>query len=194
MEKVFHNFGAIFCMFNRIYYDAGYRRAGGGDGLENDIFIRIYKEYFPCVYKYLYGLTFNHQTAEDLAHETFIKALCVLQFSGESIKSWLLTVAHNLYVDNIKKNKRVGFLEDDLLDRSGIEDFTDGVILKESTMSAFKLIARLPENQRQAVLLCLVDELSYCQAGDIMGISVSSVTNLIYRARRTLRTLRRDMD
>jgi RNA polymerase sigma-70 factor (ECF subfamily) len=166
----------------------------GGDGLEEDIFIKIYNEYLPYVYRYLYGLTYNHQTAEDLTQEAFTKALCVLQFPNDSIKSWLLTVAHNLYVDYVKKNRRLDFRQDSLLDQIMIPDFTGGLILKENTKSAFILIRQLPENQRQAVLLCLVNELSYQQAGEILGISVSAVTNLIYRARKTLRALRRNMN
>jgi RNA polymerase sigma-70 factor (ECF subfamily) len=164
----------------------------GGDGLEDDIFNQIYNKYFPYVYRYLYGLTYNHQTAEDLTQEAFVKALCVLQFPNESIKSWLLTVAHNLYVDYVKKNRRLDFREDSFLNQFKIQDFTDGLILKESTRSAFLLIKQLPENQRQAVLLCLVNELSYQEAGEILGISISAITNLIYRARKTLRALRRN--
>ncbi|PKM51415.1 MAG: RNA polymerase subunit sigma-24 [Firmicutes bacterium HGW-Firmicutes-7] len=166
----------------------------GGDGLEDDIFIKIYNEYLSYVYRYLYGLTYNHQTSEDLTQETFVKALCVLQFPNESIKSWLLTVAHNLYVDYVRKNRRLDFGQDNLLNQIKIQDFTDGLILKESTMSALLLIKELPEKQRQAVLLCLVNELSYQQAGEILGISISAVTNLIYRARKTLRTLRRNIN
>lgn len=159
--------------------------------MEGDIFINIYKEYFPFVYRYIFGLTYNHQTAEDLAQEAFVKALCVLQFPNESIKSWLLTVAHNLYVDYVKKNRRLDFREDSLLHQIKVQDFTDELILKESTRSAFLLIEKLPENQRQVVLLCLINELSYQQASEVLGISVSAVTNLIYRARKTLRALRR---
>lgn len=162
--------------------------------MEGDIFIKIYKEYMPYVYRYLYGLTYNHQTAEDLTQETFVKALCVLQFPNESIKAWLLTVAHNLYVDYVKKNRRLDYREDSLLNQIKVQDFTEGLILKESTRSAFTLIEQLPESQRQVVLLCLVDELSYQQAGEILGISVSAVTNLIYRARKTLRALRRGIN
>lgn len=132
--------------------------------------------------------------AEDLTQESFIKALCILQFPGESIKSWLLTVAHNLYVDYVKKNRRLDFHRDNFLNQIKVQDFTDGLTLNESTRSAFTLIKTLPENQRQAVLLCLVDELSYKQAADILGISVSAVTNLIYRARKTLRALRRNIN
>lgn len=166
----------------------------GGDGLEDDIFIKIYNEYLPYVYRYLYGLTYNHMAAEDLTQESFVKALCVLQFPSDSIKSWLLTVAHNLYVDYVKKNRRLNFNQDNFLSQIKVQDFTDELMLKESTKSAFILIRQLPENQRQAVLLCLVNELSYQQAGEILGISVSAVTNLIYRARKTLRALRRNIN
>lgn len=166
----------------------------GSDCLEDDTFIKIYKEYSSYVYKYLYGLTYNHQISEDLTQEAFIKALCVLQSPKESIKSWLLTVAHNLYVDYVRKNKRLDFREDSFLNQIKVEDFTEGIIHKENTRLAFELIGQLPENQRQAVLLCLVNELSYQQAGEILGISVSAVTNLIYRARKTLRVLRRNIN
>ena len=166
----------------------------GGDGLENDIFIKIYNEYLPYVYRYLYGLTYNHMVAEDLTQETFVRALCILQSPNESIKSWLLTVAHNLYVDYVKKNRRLDFRQDDFLNQIKSPDFTEQLMVKESTKSAFILIRQLPENQRQAVLLCLVNELSYQQAGEILGISVSAVTNLIYRARKTLRALRRNIN
>lgn len=132
--------------------------------------------------------------AEDLTQESFVRALCILQFPNESIKSWLLTVAHNLYVDYVKKNRRLDFNQDNFLSQIKVQDFTDELMLKESTKSAFILIRQLPENQRQAVLLCLVNELSYQQAGEILGISVSAVTNLIYRARKTLRALRRNIN
>lgn len=44
------------------------------------------------------------------------------------------------------------------------------------------------------MLLCLVNEVSYQQAGEILGISKSAVTNIVYRARKTLREWRRNMN
>ncbi|WP_435789914.1 RNA polymerase sigma factor [Clostridium sp.] len=86
------------------------------------------------------------------------------------------------------------FRKDSFINQIKVQDFTEGLMIKESTSSAFLLIRQLPENQRQAVLLCLVNELPYNQAGEILGISVSAVTNLIYRARKTLRSLRRNIN
>lgn len=162
--------------------------------MQDDIFIKVYKEYMPYVYRYLYGLTCSRHTSEDLTQETFIKALCILQSPNNSIKSWLLTVAHNLYIDYIRKNKKLELHGDSIPEKFVFDDFTNDILLKEKTKAAFKLIRQLPESQRQAVLLCLVNELSYEQAGKILGVSVSAVTNLIYRARKTLRYLRRDIE
>lgn len=166
----------------------------GGESLQDDIFIKIYSEYMPYVYRYIYGLTFNHQISEDLTQDTFIKALCVLQSPNERIKSWLLTVAHNLYVDYVKKNKRLELRENNRFDKIEVQDFTEAIIKNESSKAAMKLIEQLPINQRQAVLLCLVNELSYQETSNIMELSISAVTNLIYRARKTLRALRRNQD
>lgn len=77
----------------------------GGDYLKDDIFIKIYKEYLPNVYRYLYGLTYNHQTAEDLAQETFIKALCILQTPNKSIKAWFLLLLIIFMLIMLKRTK-----------------------------------------------------------------------------------------
>lgn len=165
-----------------------------GGSLKEDIFNKIYETYFPYVYRYLYGLTYHNQIAEDLTQDTLIKAFSILQAPNDNVKSWLLVVAHNHYVDYVKKNRRLTFRESSLFNQIKVEDFTEQLMLNESTRSAFALIKELPENQRQVVLLCLVNELSYQYAGEVLGISVSAVTNLIYRARKTLRDLRRQTD
>lgn len=160
--------------------------------MEEDIFIRVYKENFRYVYRYLFSLTFDGQRAEDLTQEVFIKAFCILDSPRESIKAWLLTVAHNLYVDYVRKNKRLEFPSDDVLSQYPVRGVENVVEEKESIARVFSSFKALPEAQRQAVLLCLVNELSYEEASKIMGLSVSGVTNLIYRARKNLRALRRN--
>lgn len=159
--------------------------------MENDVFIEIYQQYLRYVYRYLYGLMWDHQKAEDLTQEVFIKAFCVLDFPEAGIKSWLLTVAHNLYVDSIKKNQRLAFHSDEVLFQYAAQDMHAVVADREALAGVFAQLKALPEAQRQAVMLCLVNELPYTEAAKIMGVSVSSVTNLIYRARQRLRSLRR---
>ncbi|MBF7095643.1 RNA polymerase sigma factor [Alkalibacter mobilis] len=158
--------------------------------MQDDIFIEIYKKYHVYVYRYLMGLTSNHQTAEDLTQETFVKALCVLQSPGTNIKAWLLTVAHNLYVDHVKKSGRLDYKNNDFFNSMETGDFSNKLVEQENNKRLLTMIANLPENQRQALLLCVINGLTHIQAAKILGISVSSVTNLIYRARKTLRAER----
>lgn len=163
----------------------------GGDRLEEDIFVKIYREYYKHVYRYLYSMTFDSHKAEDMAQDVFVKAFCLLDFPNGKIKSWLLMVAHNLYVDHLKKNKRLEFRGDESLLKQPDGDIHKTVQEKEALSQVILQLKILPEAQRQAVVLCLIDEMGYAEAAEIMGLTVSAVTNLIYRARKTLRALRR---
>ena len=59
--------------------------------MQHDSFDRIYQDYFESVYRYALSLSGNPQIAEEIAQETFFKAMRTLdQFQGKSsLKSWL---------------------------------------------------------------------------------------------------------
>lgn len=158
--------------------------------MKQDVFSEVYNDYYKYVYRYLYSLTFNKQKTEDLTQDVFVKAFCSLEAPGDGIKSWLLTVAHNLYIDNIRRNKRE-VCSDDELTQYSTQDMQNHMIEKDELSAVMECIKQLSEAQRQAVVLCLIDDLEYEEAAVIMGVSRSAITNLIYRARKTLRTMRR---
>lgn len=155
--------------------------------MKADVFTMLYRDYYKIIYRYLYSLTFNRQKAEDLTQDVFVKAMCLIDFPDARIKSWLLTVAHNLHVDYIRKNSRVKLTEDEIFSPQETRNLQDEVEDRAQLSKVISKLRLLPENQRQAVVLCLINELSYQEAAGIMGVSVSSVTNLIYRARKILR-------
>lgn len=159
--------------------------------MEEDIFVKIYKEYYKYVYRYFYSMIFNRQKAEDMTQDVFVKAFCVMDSPNEKIKAWLLTVAHNLYVDYIKKNRRVEYHGDKVILQQSGQNLQHTVQEREALAKVISHLKILPEAQRQAVILCLINEIKYDEAAEIMGLTVSAVTNLIYRARKTLRALRR---
>lgn len=160
--------------------------------MKEDVFIVIYKKYGSYVYGYLYSLTGHHQTSEDLTQETFTRALSVMQSPRDTIKAWLLTVAHNLYVDYRRKVGRQDLREQDYFQQFGENVLENDVSKREQQRRIQQMIGCLPETQKQVVLLCLVNGLSQKEASKILGISVSSVTNLIYRARKSLRKWRKE--
>lgn len=160
--------------------------------MEEEVFVRLYNEYMQVVYRYLLSLTLDRHKAEDLTQDVFVKALYKLDFPDKGIKTWLLTVAHNLFVDYVRKNRRLKFPSDEglaLYSKPAL-DVSQTVEEKESVEAVMLKLRQLPENQRQAVMLCLVNELSYAEAAKIMGVTAAAVANLIYRARQTLRTFK----
>lgn len=160
--------------------------------MEEDVFVELYKIYAPYIYRYLYSLTGHHQTSEDLTQETFVRAMSVIQKPKETIKAWLLTVAHNLYVDYRKKSYRLDIKEQEFFYNASANDLEIDVVNRETQRNAIKMIRNLPEMQKQVVLLCIVNELPHKEVAKILGLSKSSITNLLYRARKSLKKWRKE--
>jgi RNA polymerase sigma-70 factor, ECF subfamily len=71
-------------------------------------FGQLFKENYPFLVKYLIKVTMNPDTAQDLAQETMMKCMEKIQlFNGQSkFSSWLISIATNLYIDQMRKKKR----------------------------------------------------------------------------------------
>ena len=71
-------------------------------------FERVYREYFPSVYRYMLSVTKNEHTAEEIAQETFFKALKNIEKYDpqQNMLTWLCTIAKNTYFSSLKKSSR----------------------------------------------------------------------------------------
>ena len=76
--------------------------------MKNSDLEELYNKYFKTVYKYLICLTHNKELAEDLSQETFCNAINKIdKFRGDcKISVWLCEIAKNLWLNELKKNKR----------------------------------------------------------------------------------------
>ena len=75
-------------------------------------FEKIYNDYFKLVYKYLLFLTNNADISEDLAQETFYKAITKIHtFKNKSkISTWLCQIAKNLLLNEVRHNKKIDII------------------------------------------------------------------------------------
>ena len=75
--------------------------------MNTDSFDQIYQTYFDPVYRYALSLSGDMHIAEEITQETFFKAMNSLdRFRGESsLKSWLCTIARNLWVSECRKKE-----------------------------------------------------------------------------------------
>ena len=68
----------------------------------------LYRLYFRDVYRYVRGLSRDEHLAEEIAQETFARALgAVDRFDGRGdVRAWLFTIARNVWVDHCRRHRR----------------------------------------------------------------------------------------
>jgi RNA polymerase sigma-70 factor (ECF subfamily) len=142
-------------------------------------------------------LTRNRADAEDLVQDTFVKAL---RFSdrftpGTNLKAWLYTILHNTW----RNRRRDAAREAVDVDSSRVEEAAaqmDGpasietperILLRQTLDADLRgALDGLPEAFREAVWLRDVDEFSYAEIAEMLGIPVGTVMSRISRGRRQL--------
>lgn len=145
------------------------------------------------------GSQFDHS---ELAHEVFVKVWKSAARYQPSAKftTWLLTIARNLVLNEIRHRTRHSALsldatapgEDHPIHQVQSPDHTSPARSLEETelLAAIeKALASLPENQRTAIHLRRVEDLSYEEIAAVMETSVASIKSLIFRARSQLKEL-----
>lgn len=143
----------------------------------------------PRLRRFARSLTGNASDADDLVQDAVERALRNLHRwqPGTRLDSWMFRLTHNLWIDTVRA-KRVRKAES--LDVEGVERAsTDGardLDAKLSLSATATAMAKLPEDQRVAVALVLIDGMSYRDAADLLQVPIGTVTSRLARARAAL--------
>lgn len=151
----------------------------------------VFTYYANDIYRFLLSLSKDHYLTEDLLQETFYRAhINIHKLDSDNIKSWLFKVAHNLFIDHLRKNKQIIFAEDKKAFKTtqiSSENVEREVLTKVNIERLESQIDLLPINQRHAIILSDINDLSYKECADILGISIANFKSRLYRARQKLR-------
>jgi RNA polymerase sigma-70 factor, ECF subfamily len=151
-------------------------------------FAALYDRYFDQIYSHCYYHSGRREEAEDLASETFQRALEGLdefEWRGIPYSAWLYKVASNLMA---KRRRRPPWIElPDPIAGSGENDPERLWLRREQGDELHKAVRKLPLDQRQAVLLKFESRLKNKEIGVIMGRSEGAVKLLLFRAVHGLR-------
>ena len=145
----------------------------------------IYVDYFDIVYKYLYCLTKNKDLAEELTQDTFFKAIMKIDtFKNKSkLSTWLCQIAKNLWYDELRKYKRIDYINDDT---SFCEDIENLVILNEEKKELREKIDNLDSITRDVMYLRIYGELTFSEIGIIKGRNENWARVIFYRGKNKL--------
>ena len=165
-------------------------RAQTGD---REAFAAIYTRYFDRVYAYLRVALNDAAEAEDATQKVFMSVLESLPAyelrEGRPFRAWLFRIARNRALDHHRAGGRVSPEDPTELDRRlEAEDKTDlRALTWTSDEDLLLLIERLPEAQRQALMLRYVLGFSSAEIAEVMERSEPAVRQLNHRALDFLR-------
>ncbi|GEM_PF-601916 len=156
---------------------------------DSKAFESLYKKHKAALYGFCVYLTGETMRAQDIYQDTWIKISenANMYQARNSFKSWSFQIARNLFLNQIKRDKWEDKVSDDELNQEADSSETEkNYFDKEKNQILEQIINGLPENQRVAIVLFLVEDLDHSQIANHMKLSVNHVKVLIHRAKQNL--------
>ena len=158
----------------------------------------LYEIYSPGVFRFIYFRVGNRPLAEDLAQDTWLRALKRLNsytYQGKDLGAWLITIARNLVADHFKSGRyRLEVATGDVVDTIGDrwelgpegapEDYVVAHGINTTLMSALWVLS---EEQRECLMFRFLRGLSVAETAQAMGKNEGAIKALQYRATAALR-------
>lgn len=163
------------------------RRAQNGDP---EAFAELIEDQYDRIYRTAWRWCGNGPDAEDIAQDVCVRlGQALSSFDGRSaFSSWVYRVTLNMVRDFQRAGRRRG---------AHVEAYaeiapTEQAPAQEDAATSSQLwaaVRKLPEKQRDAVLLVYAEDLSHARAAEVMGIKEATVSFHVHEARKTLRGL-----
>ncbi|AOJ24031.1 sigma-70 family RNA polymerase sigma factor [Burkholderia seminalis] len=146
--------------------------------------------WLPRLTRYARALTGDRAWADDLVQDTLERALNRPPRDGGNLRAWLLTLLRHRFIDQLRARREIA-----------VDDATapwqtmaapageiGGLVLRDVQRALY----RLPVEQREVLLLVALEELSYRDAAQVLGVPVGTVMSRLARARAQMRALLSD--
>ena len=178
------------------------KRARQGDMSAYDDLVRKYQE---RIYATIYHMTSNHEDANDLAQEAFIKAFQALKSfkGGSSFYTWIYRIAVNKTINFLKQRKNRVQISLNDLDFNAEHDpdlvalISDKTPRRDANLAELQeklnaAMQKLSESHRLVVTLHDIQGLSHEEIAKIMGCNIGTVRSRLFYARQQLQALLSD--
>lgn len=151
----------------------------------------LVNRYKPKIYGLLRGMGADHQDAQDLTQETFIKAYRKLASHdlSKSFAAWIYKIAANLLKDLRRRTHHIEWMQEPSPASSPGQNPEEVLLQAEHQTELQLLIRQLPINYRAALLLRYTNDLSYEEMSEVLDVPVNKVQNDLYRAKKRLRQM-----
>ena len=155
----------------------------------------LYTTYEPRLRRFAISLSGNPHDADDLVSETFVRALPALDrldAAEVNLEAYLFATTRNLFLKQVGRTKRTEPMADvpePVAPIVPIEDDPErSTLLGAQQIEVRAANAALQPRQRMVLALCELEERSYAEIGEMVGLNENAVAQLVFRARESLRT------
>lgn len=164
-----------------------------------DAFNVLVLRYKDQLYTAIYLLVKNKQLAEDIFQEVFVRAINSIRSDRYKetgmFLAWLIRIAHNMYLDHLRKEKRTDATRpvdnyDTETELAALTDGADHRIIEEQKLKTIsQLIDLLPKEQQEIIILRHYANLSFKEIAAVMNISINTALGRIRYALMNLRRI-----
>jgi RNA polymerase sigma-70 factor (ECF subfamily) len=158
--------------------------------MPHEEFVTAMVAQLPALRRYAVALVGNVAFADDLVQDSIERALrqsAQLRDLGR-LPGWMRRILHNLYIDEIRRNKGKG-REQDIADLSDHLELSTPASDGMGPRDFLRAIGALSVEHRQILLLVGLDDLDYREIAEELGIPIGTVMSRLARARERLRNL-----
>lgn len=150
----------------------------GGQDLESHI---------RALRRYARALVGNTADADDLVQETLKRALTYVSRGQEirDVRAYLLTMLHNVRIDMVKRQSRTRevLTPSEDIPLATMPSQNDSLVLRQVS----EAVDRLPEEQREVLLLIGLEGMGYRETAEILGLPIGTIMSRLSRARSALK-------
>lgn len=154
--------------------------------MNRNLLEQLYRQFYREIYLYIFSICKNRTAAEDLAQETFLKAILALPDSHTNTRAWLYTVARNLTLNAVKKSTRETEEFCEAADASAGDPLSE-ILQKEQYRDLYRALSKLPALKKEILIMQYFGRLSHKEIAAVLHLRTDNVRALASRGRKELK-------
>jgi RNA polymerase sigma-70 factor, ECF subfamily len=162
---------------------------------DDQAFGKLYDKYIDEIYRFILMRVRSKEEAQDLTNEVFLKIWQYINNNDtdiDNVRAFLYRIARNIVIDKYRKSgKELLALDEDMIESIPDEslDLEDEVQKKDELNEVLGVVDKLPEDQRELILMKYVQDLSVKEIAQVLEKSRGAVRVSLHRAIKKLKTL-----
>lgn len=145
----------------------------------------LYKDYAPEVFRFALWMSGDRYEAEDITADTFVRAWARRGIiRTETLKAYLFTIARNIFLEKLRKQKRQIELNDQYHDPApGPESVVESRLEIQNVQ---RFLQTIPEIDRAAFVMRVQHEIPYVEIARVLELSLTATKVKVHRVRKRL--------